>query len=167
MMAVAVAKMAVGVAKPAAAVAPAPTPNSRDLVGSHPSLSSPRLRRGRPRMRTPEKTRRKLARIEAFPWLAETNPLVFGPAVKPLAIGVSRKNWPQTKAAGIKRQALNDALKRRTSSVAYLDSLAVDNAARCDLDGRAIEPVNSEHQPAPARRRRGHSRSVQTSASEN
>jgi sRNA-binding protein len=83
--------------------------------------------------------------MEALAWLAETNPVVFGPAVKPLAIGVGRKIWPQAKAAGIKRQALNDALKWRTNSVAYLDSLTADNAVRCDLDGRAIEPVNSEH----------------------
>ena len=65
--------------------------------------------------------------------------------MKPLAIGVGRQIWPQAKAAGIRRRALNDALKFRTTSLRYLDALASDTAMRFDLDGCAVESVSIEH----------------------
>ena len=62
-----------------------------------------------------------------------------------LAIGVGRQIWPQAKAAGIRRRALNDALQCRTTSLRYLDALASDAAMRFDLDGDAVESVSIEH----------------------
>jgi hypothetical protein len=88
---------------------------------------------------------RRLAWTEALAWLAATYPAAFGPDVKPLAIGVGRLVWPRAKLAGIRRKAFNAAIGRRVSSPLYLDALAAAAAVRCDLNGRAVEPVSAEH----------------------
>ena len=75
---------------------------------------------------------RKLARIQALARLAVEYPAVFGTDIKPLAVGVGRLAWPEAKAGGIKRRAFHDALKWRTSSIAYLEALAAPGAMRFD-----------------------------------
>jgi sRNA-binding protein len=65
--------------------------------------------------------------------------------VRPLAIGAGRLIWPEAKAAGIKRRALNDAMKRHTGSNLYLERLAVPGAVRVHLDGAAAASVTDEH----------------------
>jgi sRNA-binding protein len=65
--------------------------------------------------------------------------------VKLLAIGAGHLIWPAAKEAGIKRNALNDALQFRTNSVRYLKALAADGAMRCDLKGNDVEPVSPEN----------------------
>ena len=82
----------------------------------------------------------------AMDWLAATYPAAFGLSgdVKPVAIGVGKLIWPAAKAARIERRALNDALSRRASSLAYLEALAADGARRVGLDGDAVEPVSIE-----------------------
>ena len=81
-------------------------------------------------------------------WLAATYPGAFGlnGDVKPVAIGVGKLIWPAAQAARIGRRALNDALSRRASSLAYLSALAADGAMRVGLDGDVVEPVSLEHQ---------------------
>ena len=81
-------------------------------------------------------------------WLAATYPAAFGlnGDVKPVAIGVGKLIWPEAKASGIKRRAFNDALSRRSGSIAYLEALVEDGAMRIGLDGAAVEPVGLEHQ---------------------
>jgi sRNA-binding protein len=98
---------------------------------------------------------RKLARDATLIWLAIAYPLAFGTDVKPLAIGVGRQIWPQAKAAGIGRRALNDALKFRTTSPAYLEALAADAAMRFDLDGQRKESVTAEHRARPIEMKAG------------
>ena len=90
------------------------------------------------------KTKRKLAREAALKWLSETYPLAFGVEASPLALGVGRLIWPEAKAVGIRRAALNSALKHHTSSFRYLDALITDGV-RFDLEGNAVEPVSAEH----------------------
>ena len=89
-----------------------------------------------------------MAREAAMDWLAATYPASFwlNGDVKPVAIGVGKLIWPAAKAAMIGRRALNDALSRRASSLAYLEALAADGAMRVGLDGDAIEAVSIEHQ---------------------
>ena len=88
---------------------------------------------------------RRLVADQAIKWLTATFPNIFGSEVKPLAIGVGKLIWPAAKAAGIPRRALNDALKRRTSSIAYLDALIREGAVRCDLDGAVADGVSADH----------------------
>jgi sRNA-binding protein len=88
---------------------------------------------------------RRVARDAAMAWLAATYPLAFGADVKPVAIGVGKLIWPEAKAAGIRRRALNDALSR-ASSLAYLEALAADGPMRVGLDGAQVEPISIEHQ---------------------
>jgi sRNA-binding protein len=90
------------------------------------------------------KTERKLAREAALKWLSETYPLAFGVELRALALGIGHQVWPRAKAAGVRRRALHDALKWRTSSFRYLDTLIADGM-RFDLEGNAVEPVSAEH----------------------
>jgi ProQ/FINO family len=82
---------------------------------------------------------------ETLAWLAAQYPATFGADMKPLMIGAGREIWPVAKAGGTKRQELNDAMKWRTRSLAYLDALGVEGAMRHSPEGRAIEPVSDEH----------------------
>ena len=88
---------------------------------------------------------RRVAQAEALAWLAETYPAAFGSVVRPLALGAGRLVWPEAKRRGIKRRALNAALKRHTGSLAYLDALAADGAMRFGLDGQPMGPLSAEH----------------------
>ena len=88
---------------------------------------------------------KRKSELEATPaWLSSTYPASFGD-VRPPAIGAGRLIWPEAKAAGIKRRALNDALKRRTGSSLYLERLAAPGSVRVDLDGAEVELVSEEH----------------------
>jgi hypothetical protein len=91
------------------------------------------------------RTQRDLSRAQAVQWLGQNYPNVFGPEVKLLAIRVGRQLWPIAKAFGGKRRALNDALQWRTTLGSYLTALAAEGATRCDLDGKAVEPVSPAH----------------------
>jgi sRNA-binding protein len=79
-----------------------------------------------------------MAREAAMDWLAATYPDAFGfnGDVKPVAVGIGKLIWPAAKAAMIGRRALNDALSRRASSLAYLEALAADGAMRVGPRGR-------------------------------
>jgi sRNA-binding protein len=90
------------------------------------------------------RTKRKLARAAALAWLATEYPKAFGVEVKPLALGTGARIWLAAKEAGIKRAALNSALKHHIPSFRYFDALIADGM-RCDLDGNAVEPVTDEH----------------------
>jgi hypothetical protein len=123
---------------PPAPVPPSPAPvtpaASRKPSGK---LSSP--------LDAAAKAQRKLGREAALKWLSRTFPAAFGPVAKPLMVGVGRQVWPQAKLAGIKRQALNVALKHYTRSLAHLDSLIVAGAVRIALNGQEVELVTDAH----------------------
>ena len=90
-------------------------------------------------------TKRKSELEATLAWLSSTYPASFGVDVRPLAIGAGRLVWPQAKLAGIKRRALNDAMKRHTGSNLYLERLAAPGAVRVDLGGAEVELVSEEH----------------------
>lgn len=94
-----------------------------------------------------------LARKQATAWLATTYPAVFGVVVKPLMLGAGRAIWPEAQAAGVKRAALNAAMKWHTNSFAYLDALVEPGAMRFGLDGNAIEAVSEEHRAVAVARK--------------
>ena len=88
---------------------------------------------------------RQRKRDAAIDWLAVTFSAVFGPEVRPLAIGADGQIWILAKTTRIGRKALEAALKRRTNSPAYLEALGAGGAMRFDLEGQPVERVAAEH----------------------
>lgn len=90
-------------------------------------------------------TKRKSELEATLAWLCSTYPAPFGVDGRPLAIGAGRLIWPEANTTGIKRRALNDAMKRHTGSNLYLVRLAAPGAMRVDLGGAEVELVSEEH----------------------
>lgn len=76
-------------------------------------------------------------------WFQSAYPVIFGPPVLPLKIGVTEEIH-KTLPSQIKRKALQRVMAKHTGSRIYLEAVR-DCATRYDLAGQPCESISPEH----------------------